>query len=285
MITKAWVFGVLRSVFGLTPNTSSVGAGNTVVGTLVVQESGGTAGTNELRLYHVSNNSNIQSMDGGGHLILRPAATNAARVISGSGGTINIQPGNFLGLGTAHLSWNSNTDGTGQDTGMVRTAAGVIRVSNGSSGNGWLQNSAGTSFVATDHTNNTTTPTAITNLSATVAAGRKYCGELVLFCDNTVAADGLRFDFDGGTATMTTFEAAVSSNVQGATFSVTTSAALATDIIATTTGVTTRLCVVIHFGFVVNAAGTFIPRAGLEAASTGVLTTRVGSHMVIEDAP
>lgn len=237
--------------------------------TLAVRQPSGTAGTDEVRISHDGTDAIINNRQTGGLIVYQIAGTERSRLSA----TL------FQVDNDATIQWSGRSK-------LASPADGIIRAfrTDGTTP-AWIQNTGGTSFVATDHTNNTTTPTAITNLTATVIAGRKYAGELVLFCDNTVAADGLRVDFDGGTATMTTFEAAVSSNVQGATFSVTISAALATDIIATTTGVTTRLCVVIKFGFVVNAAGTFIPRAGLEAASTGVLTTRVGSYMLIQDAP
>lgn len=151
----------------------------------------------------------------------------------------------------------------------------------------WLRQSSGRSRVATSAvTNNSITPTNITGLSATLIAGRAYSGVLTLKVSNTVAVDGLRLDFDGGTATMTLFEAGVTSaGLPAATFSVTQSSALATDIIATTMTDTNTKWIEINFGMVVNAAGTFIPRIALEALSTGVISVHPGSWMLLEDTP
>ncbi len=169
-------------------------------------------------------------------------------------------------------------------------AAGLHAVSNNVTGPGqagwWFQNSGGSKRVATsDVTNATVTPTNITGISVTTIAGRKYAGRLVLFCSDSTAADGILFDFDGGTGTWTSFRAAITGNVQGATLGVTQSTAIATDLTATAMNGTGQHCIVIEFAGVANAAGTFIPRMAQNAHSTGTASVHVDSFMLMDDVP
>jgi hypothetical protein len=130
-------------------------------------------------------------------------------------------------------------------------------------------------------TSSSITPANITGLSATVAAGRTYTGEIVLYYNQSVSADGFRFDLDGGTATATNFRstAVISDSVSSRFLGMNT--AIATDYTDTTT--TGNAQVRISFTCTVNAAGTLIPRVALEAFSTGVGTVYVGSYMTVKD--
>ena len=47
----------------------------------------------------------------------------------------------------------------------------------------------------------------ITGLSATLVAGRTYAFRIILLVNNSVAADGIKVDLDGGTATATDIRA------------------------------------------------------------------------------
>lgn len=172
--------------------------------------------------------------------------------------------------------------------------AGLLQSLYGLSGGGgssflsvskWVQLAAGRSRVTTtDVTTVSITPSAITGLTATVVAGRKYFGELVVFCSEATAVDGLRLDFDGGTATMTSFEAQGYVTDTIGVRSLARTSALATDITDTTT--TGDSMAVVKFAFVVNAGGTFIPRVAKEADAAGAtLTVKVNTHMWIEDCP
>lgn len=194
-----------------------------------------------------------------------------------------------LCLGSAAVvNWASGTSAafTSPDVGLERLAAGVVGSTDAGTGTGWLCNEAGVSRVATDVTVGDVTPAVITGLSATLKAGRTYTGRLVLKVSNDTAVDGLRIDFDGGDATMTNFDAGVvGAGVPAATFSVSVSAALATDLIATALADTNPTFIEIAFGFTVNAAGTFIPRIALEADSGGTITVHDNSYMWIEDTP
>lgn len=121
------------------------------------------------------------------------------------------------------------------------------------------------------------TPAAITGLSHTLTSGQKYVGRLVAFVSTDVAAEGVRFDFDGGNFTATEFHANIVGAL-GATVSVQASAAIATDLIATDLGATTQRCIVIEFGMLVNAGGTFVPRFGQSTHSSGTITLLPGTH-------
>src|SRR5438105_14232577 len=66
--------------------------------------------------------------------------------------------------------------------------------------------SALTARMTTSPTNITATMANLTDLSLTLLAGAKYVGALVLFANNSTAAEGLQFDLGGGAATMTSLE-------------------------------------------------------------------------------
>lgn len=179
------------------------------------------------------------------------------------------------------LSASDPSSTGGGDVGFARLAAAVGKITNGSSGLGFLQH-AGQSRVAADVTNTTTTMAAITGLSATVVSGRHYTGRLIVFCSNSVAADGLKFDFDGGSAAMTSFRA------HGTLFDTalllsSQTTALATDFVAATvTGSAVFEC---HFGFTPSGNGTFIPRFAENATTTGTATATRNSYMILDDTP
>lgn len=169
------------------------------------------------------------------------------------------------------------------DTGLARCGAGVACATLGGANDGWIQNTAGDQFLTANHTNATITPTNITDLTTSVTSGRKYTFQFVAKVDNSTDADGLRFDFEGGTAAATDFWAnceVSANNVVSSTFSVT---ALATDMTAATlTGVGTFRC---NGSFEPSSTGTFIPRAGVNTAVSGTLTTFRGSHLLTKDMP
>lgn len=146
------------------------------------------------------------------------------------------------------------------------------------------------SYLTANLTETTTTMQNMTGLTQHLVAGRKYAFEQVLFIAQTVVLDGAQIDFDGGTATATTFRAHSLMVTGGG--AVTTPAgnagtlgvsALATDSIWASTTTTTdgliRTCGII----IVNAGGTFIPRFSMEAVSTGVLTVYAGSYLVMQE--
>ena len=169
------------------------------------------------------------------------------------------------------------------DTGLERLAAGLIGTTDGSTGTGWIQNSAGSSKVALGGGTNVTITPADTGLSVTLKAGRKYHFKVILWVTETTAADGLRVDFDGGTATMTSFRqnGYVSDTVSVRPLAQTT--ALATDVTDTTT--TGAAMAVFEGTLLVNAGGTFVPRYAKEADAAGAAITLNDAVMLVEDMP
>jgi hypothetical protein len=138
--------------------------------------------------------------------------------------------------------------------------------------------------VAADLTNATTTFSNLTGIGPTLVAAHNYTGKLSIKCNNSVAGEGIKLDFNGGTVTATAFWAAGNQIVGG------------TDVLGT--GISTSLAGVINFStitgetlieltfsMVVNAGGTFIPRFAENTHVTGTVTLEKGSFMQIQDSP
>lgn len=280
-MTTQKFFGLLGQVYGLSASVVS-GVINTVLnGKLVIQ-----SGARTLSLYFdVNQYGTIDS--GADSLNLLSANAIPYRFRSGSGNLmVGTNAAFFRLLSGGQWGWSSHaTDAnTGPDTGVKRVAATVVAPTDGAAGGGWLQNTAGRSRVVNDITNVTITPAAITGLSATLIAGRKYTGRMVLFCSEATAADGLRLDYDGGTATMTSFIAQGGLSDDNGFQAIARTTAIASD--TTNTTITGSTVVTVELSFVCNAAGTFIPRFAKEADAAGAaLTITAGSYMWLEDMP
>jgi hypothetical protein len=149
----------------------------------------------------------------------------------------------------------------------------------------WVRNNPGRKRLTANVTNATTTFSNLTDLTETLVAGRKYVGVMAVRCSDSVAADGIKFDFNGGAATTTSFNAAVAGNVQGATAGTTVSAALATALNFTAMSGTTDHWITFAVSLVCNAGGTFIPRMAQNAHSTGTATAALGSYLWLDDSP
>lgn len=204
----------------------------------------------------------------------------------GSGRAIALDNGNQqIMIGSVYqYVWSSGAVGAaGQDTGFKRVAAAVIAASDASTGLGWVQ-TAGLSRVSSNVTNATATPAAITGLSSTLVAGRKYAGTITLIAKNSTAAEGLQFDLNGGSATFTNVQFLFTATPIGSTLGVTTSSAIGTALTATT-ATTTDIAYTIYFTCVVNAAGTVIPRFAEVSHTSGTATVELGSSMRLEDIP
>jgi hypothetical protein len=161
---------------------------------------------------------------------------------------------------------------TGGATKFLNTAGTtVLTVAN----NGWIQGDPGAARITTPVTNATATMSSLTDLTLTLVAGRKYFGELVLFAHNSTAAEGLQFDLNGGSATMTSIEFGFAGAAVGATGGVVVSTALGTALTDTVVS-TTDVCYVIPMSLVVNAAGTIIPRFAEVSHTTGTATINNG---------
>ncbi len=217
------------------------------------------------------------SVDPSGGLTLSP---------TNSGGSSLDSSGLILGSALT-FQWSNSTGNAGtKDVSFYRIAPNVVGVGKGSNTvGGWLQNSGGRARLTADVTESAASLTNLTDLSITLIAGRKYTGRLVLFCNESAAADGLQLDFNGGAATMTSFRAMAGVPASGGAVvsGVNVSTALATALTFTT--FTGECCVVVEFGLVCNAAGTFIPRFSQVVHNTGTATARANSSLFVEDSP
>lgn len=147
----------------------------------------------------------------------------------------------------------------------------------------WLQ-FAGNKRVSADVTNATTTMSNISDLSVSLIAGQHYTGEWIIKCSDSTAADGIKFDLDGGTATMTAFAAGANVLTGGAaTAGTTVSSAIATDL--NWTLLTNETWIIVKMSMTVNAAGTFIPRFAQNAHTTGTATISRGTFLHLIDTP
>lgn len=132
-----------------------------------------------------------------------------------------------------------------------------------------------------DATNATATMANITDLSETLVAGKKYEFRLILFVAESVAAEGIKIDFDGGNATMTSFRA--HGKISDASLLLSTqTTAIATDFAVTT--ITGDGLIEVYGAFVVNGAGTFIPRFSQNTHTLGTATVYLNSHLVVEES-
>jgi hypothetical protein len=162
---------------------------------------------------------------------------------------------------------------------------GACPTGGGSLYGSWVSNVGGLSRVTTtDITNATTNFANITGISSTVAASRKYAGRLTLRASDSTAADGIKLDFNGGTATMTSFWAACYQMVGGA---VTPGTVISTSLagVINWTTITGDTYIACEISFVPSATGTFIPRQAQNAHTTGTLTVNVGSYLNLDDIP
>lgn len=170
----------------------------------------------------------------------------------------------------------------GNDAGLSRVAAGTHQLDGGTYGDraGWLR-WAGQSYLAADATNETTTMAA-TGLTVTVKSGRKYAFKLVLFLSDSVAADGAKIDFAGGTATETDFRAQVTAFDAALALSAQLDDLTDVASIATLTG---NGVIEIHGSFEPGGNGTFAPRFAQAAHTAGTLTIYRGSHLLVWEMP
>lgn len=138
-----------------------------------------------------------------------------------------------------------------------------------------------------DYTNATTT-FSNTVLSVSLTSGQTYSFTVNLLMSDSVAADGMKIDFNGGAATITNFRVSCEANndTTGATvaFTAATSTTLAGVINIPTMASTGTHMVVCNGTIVPSSTNTFILRAAQNAHTTGTLTITRGSWMSIRNA-
>lgn len=266
----------------------TAGTNATLTNKYAIQANGDLAVTSgRLLVTSSATNQNTYQIAGGGDatgFAFRGTGNNTIGVVMVGSSLAGFSAAGLCLASGAGIGFSATAGGGGWistlDTSLTRAAAGVF----GQAAGTWLQATAGRSRVAGDVTNATITMANITGLSATLLAGRKYSGRVILYANNSVAAEGLAFDFDGGACTATSFQAGVSSSPPGVTVGTLTSTALATDL-TVTVATTADGVYVIEFSIVVNAAGTFIPRFSEVSHTTGTATIRLGSWAMVEDIP
>lgn len=148
----------------------------------------------------------------------------------------------------------------------------------------FVQNTGGVSRVSSDVPNATTTFAVITGLSHTVTSGRKYAGRLHLFVNDSTAADGIKFDANGGAATMTSFKMNCYQTTGGTVVIGTAASTSLAGVVnfTTITGETLIECVV---AFVPSSTNTIIFRMAQNAHTAGTATVEANSFVSIEDIP
>lgn len=273
------------------------------------RQTGGTPADDELQISNDGTNSTIVSKNG--HLILNASATGSVdidyfgtinftynggggltlRDTAGANALILYNAGSTVGagfrsadcaLGSAyHVTWMSGAVWYvgSPDTGMKRAAAGVIQSSDGGSGKGWFQNYAGEASLASNFTKANAT-LGNTNLSVTLIAGRSYRIEGYLIVSNSTTTEGVQFDFNGGSATATTFDVAFSA-VGSVTPGTVASTSLAGVLNYSVVTGTDRIFVK---GYIkVNGGGTLILRAAENTTAIGTMTLAAGSWLAFYD--
>ncbi len=136
--------------------------------------------------------------------------------------------------------------------------------------------------LTTSPTNNTATFANLTSLSASLVTGHNYAGRLVIKCSESQAAEGVKFDFGGGSATFSSFISASRLWTGGTTVVGTEVGAAITDPINYTT-ITGTTFIVIEFAGVCSGTGTFIPRFAQDSHTSGTVTASANSFMSINE--
>jgi hypothetical protein len=122
---------------------------------------------------------------------------------------------------------------------------------------------------------------ALGNLGVTTTAGQTIVGTIVIPSQNSVAAGGLQFDLNGGSATFTSLEFGFAGTPVGCTLGASDSNAASVPLTITSAS-TTASWVTIQFSAVVNAAGTIIPRGGPLSPTTGTAQFNLAGFMTVK---
>lgn len=206
---------------------------------------------------------------------------------------LNIVSNTFLlpqNFNLAFSTANAGTSGSAGGLGLWfnNSGSGAARMfvaANDTSGIGaMIQNTGGRQRVTADVTKADTTFTILTGLGFNAAASGKYTGKLIIKCNNSVASEGIKFDFNGGTATATAFWAVATESAGGTTVLGTVISTSLAGVINYTT-ITGETLIEISFSIVVNGAGTVIPRFAENSTAVGTVTVELGSSMWTESMP
>ena len=235
------------------------------------------------------NNEFILSIDNSGNANLSLALSNQKIGLGGRPQTgqyklaIQGREDDSGGNATEIKTQSASTVGMNVQLAASPTGNAINVTSNGGSAgdlysisSGGFTTSAGDKRVSSNVTNATATMTNIADLTLTLAASGKYAGTFSFLAKNSTAAEGIQFDFNGSSATITGVQFGFTAAPPGVTLGTTNSTALATAITATT-ATTTDVWYTVNFIIVVNAAGTIIPRVAEVSHTSGTVTVEAGS--------
>jgi hypothetical protein len=217
--------------------------------------------------FRVGNATDALHVSASGHVGVGTTSPTASLLVVAD--TVSAASANVYDVGSAATPWRTLYAGTSLDLG----------------GTAWVRNDPGTSRLTADVANATTTFSNLPDLSATVVAGRKYTGRLVLKCRNSTAAGGVKIDFGGGTATMTSFWAVASpAGTAGSGGTIATGTLVGTALTGAVnyTTITGETLITAEVSFVVSAGGTLIPRFATNSA--GTVTAELGSWLRLWDS-
>lgn len=199
-----------------------------------------------------------------------------------SAGQVNANGGSATTY--AFLSENNGTYGIGTgfasvpDVALGRSAAAVFQVTDGSSGWGWLQQSAGTLALSANFTDATGT-LAATNFSFPVVSGRTYAISGFIDGNNSTGTEGFQMTFSGVTATAILFE--IENTGLGTVVLGTQSSAAIDTAVTATTFINGRLRLTGYFR--PSATGNLIVKMAEVSHAVGTLTINANTWIKLED--
>lgn len=161
-------------------------------------------------------------------------------------------------------------------------------VNNGTSAGSWSQFSNTSTGLnplnvrlTADVTENAGTLKNLSDLSVTLTGGKSYTGRFVCKCNDSLAADGIKFDFGGGSASMTSFWAAASVFYSGGTDTAVNLLGTALGALYNWSTITNETVIVIEITMQVNIGGTFIPRFAQNVHTSGTATAEKDSYLML----
>ena len=130
------IIGLMGSIYGLSASVVSGVLNLLLVGKLIIRQPGGVAGTDDLTLQHDGSDARIRTLSGG--FVYGNNSTSWAGVSSGvdvNTTSANMSPNGFW----TNEQYLSSVAGNSVDVGLKRAAAGTWKVTNGTTGAGYLQ--------------------------------------------------------------------------------------------------------------------------------------------------
>ncbi len=172
------------------------------------------------------------------------------------------------------------------DSGLGRDAAAIVKVTDGSSGKGWLSNRAGHARKTSDQAvTSSVTLTDLSDLSVTLVSGRNYQFRAVVFVNKANSLSGIRVALQG-TATFNDLRYSID------IYDMTTRAIVANGIsnalgttVSKTTISTGENRVIVDGCCSVNTGGTLKIQGAQGTVDANATTFRRGSCLLVEDIP